>query len=894
MPSFTHALRVRGETGLVSLLTTRPDLAAPPPSSVRSLAARAANRVSLDRALAGVDAPTLQVLETVLALDGATPPGGPAPRSGVPLADVAAALAPPSDAPSDAATDAATADDGPARPAEADDPDPAAASTAPPPPDPRPAVRTALDAALLWTDPPLADDAWTALADDVLLRPAPGLADVLGPHPAGLGPTLHASLGRRTPAALGRLAAALGVDGLPAAEDTEAAERTGAAEGTHATGGPDATGGAGSDAASLRDAVVARLSRPDVVRDLLGEAPPGVRPVLDALTWGPPVGRSPEASPTPSPARAAVEWALRHGLLAVSDAQHVVLPREVGLALRGGRTHRRAEVPPRVTGAAVDAGTVAAESARHAEEAVRLTAALVALWGEDPAAVLRAGGIGARELRRVAQRLEVTDGVAALVVEVAGAAGLVVEDGEESAAMAPAAAADDWLDLPPTERWADLAVAWLRSERAAWLVGTRNDRGALRAALDPESRRPWAPRLRRSVLAVLDGLPEGTAPRADAVHDVLRWRAPRSVPPLHAVEAVLAEATALGVLGAGALSPAGRALLAEDDAADRAAATPSAAGASATPGGPAAALAAQLPPDVDEVLLQGDLTGIVPGRPSPGLAALLEGSAQVESRGAALTVRFTETSVRRALDTGRTAEDLLAELSRHARAGVPQPLEYLVLDTARRHGRTRVGMASSYVRSDDPALLAGLAEDPGLRGLGLLRLAPTVLAAQATPAALLAALRDRGLAPVTEDGSGQVVLGATAAHRVRPARGRRGTPSSVAPPEAAAARDRRLHRVARDLLSVDRRERSAAVPDDVAAPASSIPTADPVLGLDLLREAASAGTDVWLEMVDPSGVPLRRRVRPVRVDGGRVRVLDAERETEMTVAVHRIASVSRV
>ncbi|WP_034230067.1 helicase-associated domain-containing protein, partial [Actinotalea ferrariae] len=173
----------------------------------------------------------------------------------------------------------------------------------------------------------------------------------------------------------------------------------------------------------------------------------------------------------------------------------------------------------------------------------------------------------------------------------------------------------------------------------------------------------------------------------------------------------------------------------------------------------AAALAAQLPAPVDEVLLQGDLTGIVPGRPTDALAALLAEAAQVESRGAAVTVRFTEASVRRALDTGRTAEDLLAELSRHARSGVPQPLEYLVLDTARRHGRTRVGIASSYVRSEDPTLLAGLVEDPALRGLGLLRLAPTVLAAQAPPSALLAALRDRGLAPVTEDAGGHVVLG---------------------------------------------------------------------------------------------------------------------------------------
>ncbi|WP_250448684.1 helicase-associated domain-containing protein, partial [Actinotalea sp. C106] len=156
---------------------------------------------------------------------------------------------------------------------------------------------------------------------------------------------------------------------------------------------------------------------------------------------------------------------------------------------------------------------------------------------------------------------------------------------------------------------------------------------------------------------------------------------------------------------------------------------------------PAEALPAQLPPAVDEVLLQGDLTGIVPGRPSPALGALLDLAAQVESRGAGLTVRFTPDSVRRALDAGRTAEELLAELSRHARSGVPQPLEYLVLDAARRHGQVRVGMASSYLRSDDPGLLAGLVEDRSLAGLGLLRHAPTVIAAQATPAALVTALR---------------------------------------------------------------------------------------------------------------------------------------------------------
>ena len=51
------------------------------------------------------------------------------------------------------------------------------------------------------------------------------------------------------------------------------------------------------------------------------------------------------------------------------------------------------------------------------------------------------------------------------------------------------------------------------------------------------------------------------------------------------------------------------------------------------------------------------------------------------------------------------------------------------------------------MRVEDPTLLAGLVEDPALAELGLVRLAPTVLAAQVGPVALLAALRARGLAP---------------------------------------------------------------------------------------------------------------------------------------------------
>ncbi len=886
MATFTDHLRDGGESGLASLLAARPDLAAPPPSSVRSLAARAGNRTSLDRALAGVDQRLLTVLEAVIALTDiqrdtverpdpvrtrsrSTTGGSPDPEPvGAPTVDELA------DAIGTAAEDLTGA------------------------------VDHARRLALLWPDPD----------DDARFRAAPGLDEALGPYPAGLGPTLTTTLNRRSPAALNRLAAELGLEaGIGAADDVGAGGGPGAGGPSEDTVDADAP----EDHGTRLVAVLGRhLARTSTVHALLDGAPPGTRAVLDALTWGPPVGRSPGADSldpstpnaavsAPGPARTAVDWLLRHGLLAVGDPQHVVLPREVALVLRDGRTHRAPPEPPRPEGTAVDPATADAESAHHASEVVRLVTALVTAWGEDPPAVLRSGGLGSRELRRLAARLEVTEAVAALVVEVAGAAGLVADDGAESPSLAPTVDADDWLRLPLPQRWSALADAWLDSERAAWLVGTRDDRGTLRAALDPESRRPWAPRLRRSVLGVLaDAAPSALA--ATEVHEVLRWRTPRSVAPVHTVDAVITEADTLGVLGAGALGAAGRALLSPER---YSAADPEGIG-------PADVLASRLPPAVDELLLQGDLTGIVPGRPSDGLAALLEEVTQVESRGAALTVRFTEDSVRRGLDAGRTAEELLAELARYARTGVPQPLEYLVLDAGRRHGRIRVGVASSYLRSDDPALLAGLTEDAALRDLGLLRLAPTVVAAQAPAAELLAALRARGLAPVTEGPSGEVVVLPSAPYRVRrPRRSgsgdtrRHAVSAHEAPDTAGSAQERRLRRLARDLLTADRREagrleRAAsaggAEPEATGgrpthppgAPPGPTGTPDPVLSLALLREAVTERREVWLEMVGAEGAVVRRRVRPVRVDAGRVRAIDTDRESELTVAVHRIAAVT--
>jgi hypothetical protein len=173
------------------------------------------------------------------------------------------------------------------------------------------------------------------------------------------------------------------------------------------------------------------------------------------------------------------------------------------------------------------------------------------------------------------------------------------------------------------------------------------------------------------------------------------------------------------------------------------------------------------------------------------------------------------------------------------------------------------------------------------------RLAPTVLAAQAPLHELLAALRAHGLAPVAETPDGQVLHAAPTVRRVAAARQRAEEPGRGAVPPAERART--LVEVLR-RAGAERAAAPAAAPgrSPGRAPGRPAGTADPAEALGLLREAAAGHTEVWLDLVGSRGALERRRVRPVRVDGGRVRVVDTARDAEIVVAAHRVAGVAPV
>ncbi|MGW6902891.1 helicase-associated domain-containing protein [Streptomyces sp. NPDC054940] len=670
--------------------------------------------------------------------------------------------------------------------------------------------------------------------------------------------------------------------------------------------------------ASTHDAVSAVASLSALFTDrrrmaaLLADVPEESREVLSRLVWGPPYGQV-TADPAPHLRRL-----LDLGLLLPTTPGTVVLPREVALHLRAGRAHRTTEpLPPPVEAASTHRPQVVdATAAGQAYTALATVEELLKDWDEGGPAVLRAGGLSVRDLKRTAVALDVPEPVAAFWVELAYAAGLLASDGEADERYAATPAYDEWLEQPVAQRWALLAETWLTATRTAGLIGGRDAKDRTLSTLGPGLDRSAAPEVRHRVLALLAGLPQGQSPSAESVLARLRWERPLRGPQQdddlrgRLARWALSEAELLGVTGRGALSEVGRALLGARvpepmvhepvgpgdklpvhhhvasppeplSPAEQAVATAAA----------VRLLAPLLPEPLDHVLLQADLTAVAPGPLQRPLAAMLDVLADVESKGGATVYRFTPGSVRRALDAGRSASDLHAFLAEHSRTPVPQPLAYLIDDVARKHGHLRVGAASAYVRCDDDAVLNEILADKRAAGLRLRRLAPTVLAAQADPAGLLEGLRAMGFAPAAESAEGDVLITRADAHRTPPRTAPEPVPDGPPTPDATllAAAIRAIR--AGDLASTTPRKPSASAP---AVTGGELPRTTSAETLATMQAAVLTGEALWIGYVNAEGSASQRVIAPVRVEGGFVTAYDHTADEVRTYPLHRITGVAEL
>ncbi|MFN3338166.1 MAG: helicase-associated domain-containing protein [Dietzia sp.] len=507
--------------------------------------------------------------------------------------------------------------------------------------------------------------------------------------------------------------------------------------------------------------------------------------------------------------------------------------------------------------------------------------ALLAALSLHPAATLKAGGVGVRELRRVARAAGVDEHELPLLLEVLAAAGLIavgdtdVGDAGFDSVWAPTEAADVWSARDRARRWAELVLAWWSMPRAPWRVGSEIEGGGTVPALgDPVG--PHAAGERDRVLRALSELDPGSEPGDDLLPEVVRWFSPVwfSRAGSRPCTQTVSEARRLGLVVGTTATGAARLLTADPP----------------TPGDPTAGpptaddlepvLTAALPEPVSEVIVQADLTILAPGPLVPELAADFALLADVESAGAATIYRVTETSLRRALDSGRTAAGIRDLLERTSITPVPQSLDYLIEDVARRHGRLRVGAALSFIRCDDPSLVAQVLGSPVAESCALRSVAPTVLISQARPLDLVESLREHGYAPVVEDTSGTVVA------LTRPVARIRATPPGRAPRvPSRAATPAELRTAITAMRSADRVRSARGGSGNGYTGESAIAR---------LHEAAGSGTAVTVSVVDAQGRSTSRLIIPASVAGGRIEGIEPDSAEAVTLPLHRVISVADV
>ena len=589
------------------------------------------------------------------------------------------------------------------------------------------------------------------------------------------------------------------------------------------------------------------------------------RQLLDRLLSGSPVGRTRDAAPGTSPDRL-VQRLLAAGLLRQVDDETVILPRVVGQVLRGEEPGPVSLVEPTPATSKTTARDVDAAAAGAVIDLLRETELVLETLGAAPVPELRSGGLGVREAKRLTKLTGIAEQRLGLILEVSAAAGLIAAgmprpeplDGD-GPYWAPTVQADRFNDLPAAQRWHLLATTWLDLPSRPGLTGRRGPDNKPIAALSDALFSTAAPLDRRLLLGVLAELPPGTRLVAADASRLLLWKRPRWSLRLQPgpVGDLIDEATTMGLVGRGALTSPARELVC---------------GASSDEA--VAAMDRILPESIDHFLLQADLTVVVPGPLHRDLSDQLAEVATVESAGAAMVYRISEASIRRALDIGRTAGVLHAFFQKHSKTPVPQGLTYLIDDVARRHGQLRVGIAASFVRCDDTALLAQVAAAPLAEVLQLRLLAPTVAVAQAPIADVLAALRDASFAPAAENATGAIVDLRPRGARVTDAAQRRSY-RGIAPPTTQT-----LEAIVAMLRKV------AATP-----PAMRVDAGTAVL---LLQQAVRDQSSVVMGYVDPAGVATQRVVAPISVRGGQLVAFDPASGRVRDFAVHRVTSVVSV
>jgi hypothetical protein len=458
-----------------------------------------------------------------------------------------------------------------------------------------------------------------------------------------------------------------------------------------------------------------------------------------------------------------------------------------------------------------------------AERAFTATTAVSQLLTElerEPARELSKGGIALPDTKRLANAMAVGLDQVPVFLAVADRAALVAR---ESGHWLITEQGGSWLLESTGRRWGILAAAWYTALPAD-----------IRGLLGERTHAAWGTGLR----GFIDWLyPAGG-----------EWMGERFA-------TYTRDAELLGITANQAPSGPGAAMLAEGvEAAQR-------------------AIVPLLPPEVEQVYLQHDLSIVAPGPLTPRVDARLRTLADVESRALASSYRVSTSSVNRAMASGETAESMLAFLSSITLSGIPQPLGYLIGEASKRYGAIRAGelhddagsdgvefSARSYLRSGDTGLLDAIMVDQNLSALSFRRVAADRLVSRFALDIVFWSVSDARYPVAAEDANGEIV----ALRRRRTAR-----------PAAADAVD--------PIAAMLERLRLGGEPEVEETGQAWL-----LRQLDVAIKARGALT---VSVTMPNGTIVDYQLEPTSLGGGRLRARDRKSAIERTLPLGSIAAI---
>ncbi len=464
-------------------------------------------------------------------------------------------------------------------------------------------------------------------------------------------------------------------------------------------------------------------------------------------------------------------------------------------------------------------------AAERAFAAVSAVAELIRERSREPARQLTRGGLGLPDTKRLQVVMSVDLDQVNSVLQLAARTHLIARsDGY----WMETETGEEWLRSGTGMRWEALAATWLAA-------------------------------LPRSVAAILPAEP-GLA-WGNTLGAVVSWLYPAGAEWMLAQLTEFArDAETLGITARDVTGTAGAHLLHGNSS------------------GAVSTLAEALPEEVGNVYLQHDLSIVAPGPLAPAIDSRLRRVADIESRELASSYRITPASVSRALAAGEDATTLLDFLGTISLTGIPQPVRYLISESAERYGRVRVGTIRpgptaplapssddtvylSYVSSSDSALLGTIGVDQTLAAFGLVRAGDSEhLLSRFAADTVFWALTDARYPVAAEDETGHIV------HRRR-----HGLAAVTVTPPVDTAQNlvEKLRLGAKTGLSA----------------------ADAWLARQL-DSAIKGKQTVLVSIAMPGGTVVEYLLEPASVSNGRFRARDRRADIERTLPLKSIRSIT--